>query len=171
MWWKARVESWICNQPIRKTEECHIVGTRSHPSIGTVILSPYSSSLPWHKWWRRWLWIKDFDVAIRVNLILVDNSARRRSPHTWPEAPPSQLKGGCWQARSGETWLHRAVGCLICQGPPWLHHPDWHCLLPPVWPLKSCRSLTIPPFRSSGFGHVHSGPSSLTLPSWTSRQE
>lgn len=55
-----------------------------------------------------------FVEAIRVNLILVDHSARRRSRHTQPVAPRSRLRPGCIGA----------VGCLVYQGAPCLRQPD-----------------------------------------------
>lgn len=64
-----------------------VIGTRSQPSIGwgIVILSPYSLSpllTPPPDGGGRDVNLREFDEAIGVNLVLVDNSMRRRNPHT-----------------------------------------------------------------------------------------
>lgn len=41
--------------------------------------------------------LREFDEAICVYLILMDKAAERRRPETWPEAPPSRLKGEIWR--------------------------------------------------------------------------
>lgn len=50
----------------------------------------------------------EFDEAIQVNLILVDNTSRGRRPHTWLEAFPTQLKGD-WERR----YLANPFGCRV----------------------------------------------------------
>lgn len=71
---------------------------RSRPSIGalTSLFFPVLTSgggsgdcceVPAYSWW----FVIEFDEGIRVNLIL-DNSARRRSPHIRSEVPATRLK-------------------------------------------------------------------------------
>lgn len=71
----------------------------------------------------------------------------------------SHLTRGLRQRRPGKH--SRAVGFSFCQGPSGLRQPDWQCPIPPVWPLRCYRSLTIPPLGSSVFGRIQSAPSSL----------
>lgn len=89
---------------------------------------------------------REFVEPIRWNLILFKNSARRGT-HTLDQ---KSLPRSSQRIEIGETWqtcLHRAVGCLFCQYPPWLRQPDWHCNIPPIWTLRPCRYLTISQLR------------------------
>lgn len=68
--------------------------------------------------------MRELDEAIRVNLILVGISARRKSPHIGQ----MYLRRGWNGIETGDiwqTWLHRAVEWLVCQGPLWLYQLDW----------------------------------------------
>lgn len=114
---------------------------------------------------------REFYEAIRVYLILVDNSAQWRNPQTWPKVPPSRLKG---------DWNRPDLASLVVSGCRMLLSKS-ALITPARLALNLFRRFgcwlrvdlfPIPPiFGSSGVGRVHSDPSSSSLPSWVTLQE
>lgn len=87
---------------------------------------------------------REFDEVIHLYLILVKNSARRRSQRQ-KNLPRALIVTG----EICQICLHQAVGCFICQGLSCLHQRNYRCPILLVWPALLCRSLLIPPLGSS----------------------
>lgn len=101
-----------------------------------------------------------------MNLILQDNSAQRRSRSS-TLAAQRVLR----QAISGKPSYIGLFLAWSIKVPPWLHQTECRCPLPPIWPLRSIRSLPIPPLGSSGLGRVQSGAKSSTVAPWVALQK
>lgn len=89
-------------------------------------------------------------------VIRVDNSARRRNPHTWlPRGSKWTGKPGCiilsdaWAVKIHLRYA-RPIGAVL---------------------FRRCRSLPIPQLRSLRFGYIQPGPPFSTLPPWVAQQE
>lgn len=86
----------------------------------------------------------------------MDNSARRRNPHTWlPRGSKWTGKPGCiilsdaWAVKIHLRYA-RPIGAVL---------------------FRRCRSLPIPQLRSLRFGYIQPGPPFSTLPPWVAQQE
>lgn len=77
---------------------------------------PCFLSLPWWRW-RRCLWIKESFTWPFAWISLWWTTLRIREANT-PEETPSRLNGD----GDRQDLENRAVGCFICQSPPWLRH-------------------------------------------------
>lgn len=100
---------------------------------------------------------------ISVNLILVDNSERRRSPHTWQEAPPSRFQ------RDWDNQYQIASSCskLGLSRSTFVKPAQFR----PSSSTVSCISLPIPLLGFSGVGRVQFGLFSPILTPWVALQE
>lgn len=90
---------------------------------------------------------REFDDAIRVSLILVDNTSRRSIPHTWLEALRWQLKGD-WERRYLTNLVAFGYASLSCRFASWSLFDiclfrRWSLrglvvfnLAPPSWPYR-----------------------------------
>lgn len=104
---------------------------------------------------------REFNEAIRMILILVNKSARRRNPQNLSDAPLF----GSDETEIQPIQLHGDVGCLLHHSPPWLHDTDWRCMYSSAGlVVEILQIIAYFAGRLFSVGRLQSGPSSLALP-------
>lgn len=142
-----RVSSWVLmvlfQNDAFKRGLCRVNHSLQTLLVTNLILSPVSFlCLGCHDEYK--LWIKKNLTRPYAWIWFCCRTLRNWVAHThWQKRLPCGSMG-IETSEFWQTWLHQAVGALVCQGLLWLHQPDCRYHLSPFWSLRTFISLLIP---------------------------